>query len=123
MVQKPANPDADLTTAAPVAGASLETDAGDTAHADKEGNYELLVLPGEHLLIASAPGFVEGSVACAVEAGGHTECTVPLQHRLTSTEGVEPVISGGCATADPAGGLAFLGLILAGLLRARRRRD
>ena len=108
----PNDPDVDLTEAPTVGGASVRADTGESAKAFEDGYYELLVPPGEHLLEARAPGYLTGTAACSVNAGGHAECFIPVYEELEAD-----VVEGGCGCGQKAVGLpalAFLLLLLAG---------
>jgi MYXO-CTERM domain-containing protein len=110
----PDEPDPDLSQAPTVGGALVRsTDLSTKAFAD--GYYELLVPPGEHQLSARAPGYLEGTATCSVDAGGHSECILPVYEELEAD-----VVEGGCGCGGsaPAGLLALLAL---GLFFRRKR--
>jgi hypothetical protein len=105
----PNEPDPDLSKAPAVGGALVRgSDLSTKAFAD--GYYELLVPPGEHTLSARAPGYLEGTATCSVDAGGHAECILPVYEELEAD-----VVEGGCGCGHKAVGfpaLAFLALLL-----------
>ena len=110
----PNDPEPDLVRAPSVGGASVRTGTGLSTKAFENGYYELLVPPGEHQLSARAPGYLEGTAACSVAAGGHTECFLPVYEELEAD-----VVAGGCGcnSSGAPGSPALLALLL--LLRRR----
>jgi len=112
----------------PVGRALVSADNGQAVLADEHGYYELKIAPGQYLVTAEAEGCEGGEAECSVEAGGFSECFVPVYPLDEDQEEEdEIVVRGGCATASPGRDLAgivplLLAIALAGIpLRCRHR--
>jgi hypothetical protein len=105
------------TTEETVSGAAVAADSGEITRADRAGNFELLLTPGEHTLIGSAPGLTSGTATCRAGAGGAVECSIVLGGEADEGDMIE--VRGQCAAARTASGPALL-LLLLGLLAGRR---
>jgi len=116
----PNEPEPDLTVAPAVGGALVRTSTDLSTKAFADGYYELMVPPGDHQISARAPGYLEGTVTCGVDAGGYAECTLPVYEELEA-DGVEGC---GCSASNPgARGTSGLLALLALLLPLGRRRS
>ncbi|MBN2494069.1 MAG: carboxypeptidase regulatory-like domain-containing protein [Deltaproteobacteria bacterium] len=109
-----------------IGGACVCAQGQGIVQTDVSGYFELLVLPGEHVLSAAAQGYLPGSLECSGAAGTGAECSVslePLLRRAAGSDEQELVIQGGCSAAGGQGLdlLAALGLWLLLVHRRRRR--
>jgi hypothetical protein len=119
--------EANLIHGRPAKDAKVWLTTGEIALTDEHGYYEMLVPAADHLVSASAEGCRAGSATCRVEAGGFTECFVPV---YAEDSGEDPdlddvVVRGGCATGGGAGRVwawwIALGIVI--LFRPRSRQD
>lgn len=122
----------DASTGAPIAGALIEIDLGDTSlttFSDVEGSYQQTVPPGEATLTVTSAGYFPVSVQAGLRAGTHNVFSPsltpvsegePVASTVIGTvvdadtgvplDGVLVAMSGASATTDSSGGFVIEGL-------------
>jgi len=101
---------AHLTVAVVVADATVELDG-----APIDPGTEQLVDPGDHVLVANAPGYRTTRVSLTLAPGGHVERTLELARVVATTSAPEEPARGTSLLEDPvfwaiAGGVVAVGL-------------
>ncbi len=118
--------DAENCTGPTVPGAEVRAETGEVTEADENGYFEFQVVPGNHLLGASAEDFFDGAAECRVISDESVFCCIPVVPGQNAELGPwhhqDDPDAVGCATAGPSTGLALLPLLaLLVLTRCRRR--
>lgn len=108
---------------APIHGATVKLDGGASVLSDAEGGFTFTeAAPGDHVLSASAEGYLEKTVEVTVAASVRAEVEIVLSLDEGGTgdpnDEEDPTTSGGCATTGGAGPLLLLALYA--LFRRRR---
>ncbi|MBW1809632.1 MAG: hypothetical protein JRJ87_15665 [Deltaproteobacteria bacterium] len=112
-----------LSHGRPIGDALIRTDSDQTTVADEHGYFEMVLLPGEYTLTASADGCLDGQASCEAKIGGSTECFVPVYAADEKEDLDQIIVRGGCATAGTASGWFWpLGLFFLLVFITRRDR-